>query len=204
MGAIGTVVTRWLARREPTSASAIRGDSDHGILLRTPYSSPKGAPLQLNALLEMVNWLQEHQGSLYWMGGISVVLLIATLIGAYAFVVRLPPDYLRHKKRPALGLSIGPIPPSVVVVGKNVLGYLCILGGLAMLVLPGPGLVVALVGFLMVDFPGKYPVEKWLLSRPRVLKLINWVRRRGGRQPLRAASRSGGKNTTAKLADAEG
>lgn len=81
-----------------------------------------------------------------------------------------------------------PIPASVVIVAKNVLGYVCLAAGLAMLVMPGPGLVVALVCFLMVDFPGKYPVEKWLLSRPRVLHFINRLRRRKGRPPLQSGT----------------
>ena len=53
-----------------------------------------------------------------------------------------------------------------------------------MLVLPGQGLLTLLVGFLLVDAPGKYRLERWLVSRKAVLRPINWLRRRKGRQPL--------------------
>ena len=71
-----------------------------------------------------------------------------------------------------------------VVAARNVLGYLCIIAGVAMLALPGPGLLTLLIGFLLVDFPGKYRVEKWVVSRRRVLRAINWFRRRRGRGEL--------------------
>ena len=60
-----------------------------------------------------------------------------------------------------------------------------ILAGIAMLVLPGQGLLTILIGFLMLDLPGKYRVEKWLISRGRVLHAINWYRGKKGRPPLR-------------------
>jgi hypothetical protein len=63
-----------------------------------------------------------------------------------------------------------------------------IAAGIAMLVLPGQGLLTILIGFLMLDFPGKYRVEKWLVSRRRLLGAINWLRRRAGRVPLRIST----------------
>ncbi|NNM26663.1 MAG: hypothetical protein HKO59_11890, partial [Phycisphaerales bacterium] len=69
-------------------------------------------------------------------------------------------------------------------VGKNVLGVVLALAGLAMLVLPGQGLLTLLVGVLLIDGPGKYGFEKWLVARRPVLRSINWLRRRGGHPPL--------------------
>ncbi|MCL5807742.1 MAG: hypothetical protein M1418_04170 [Deltaproteobacteria bacterium] len=41
-----------------------------------------------------------------------------------------------------------------------------------------------LLGFIMVDLPGKYRFEQWLVARPLVLRSINMLRRRAGREPL--------------------
>jgi hypothetical protein len=45
-------------------------------------------------------------------------------------------------------------------------------------------LLTLLVGVFLLDFPGKYAFEKWLVGRPGVLRMINWLRRRRGRPPL--------------------
>ena len=62
------------------------------------------------------------------------------------------------------------------------------LAGIAMLVLPGQGLLTLLVGFLLIDFPGKYRFEKWLVARRWVLQPINWLRLRRHQMPLRVAA----------------
>jgi UPF0716 family protein affecting phage T7 exclusion len=69
-------------------------------------------------------------------------------------------------------------------VGKNLLGVTLMIAGLAMLVIPGPGLLTVLIGFLLVDFPGKYKLERWLVARPAIRRPIDWLRKRAGRMPL--------------------
>jgi hypothetical protein len=71
-----------------------------------------------------------------------------------------------------------------MLVVKNLLGCLFVVAGLLMLVLPGQGLLSILIGIILLDFPGKYSVERWLISRPPVLHTVNWLRRRAGRPPL--------------------
>jgi hypothetical protein len=51
-------------------------------------------------------------------------------------------------------------------------------------VLPGQGLLTLLLGFLLLDFPGKYALEKRLIARPRVHAAVDWLRRRARREPL--------------------
>jgi hypothetical protein len=41
-----------------------------------------------------------------------------------------------------------------------------------------------LIGLMLVDFPGKRPLEHKLAARPRVLETINRVRAWLGRPPL--------------------
>ena len=40
------------------------------------------------------------------------------------------------------------------------MGYLLIIGGILMLVLPGQGLLTILLGLIFSDYPGKYKLEK--------------------------------------------
>jgi hypothetical protein len=37
---------------------------------------------------------------------------------------------------------------------------------------------------MLLDFPGKYRLERWLATRRAVWRSINWLRRRAGREPL--------------------
>jgi hypothetical protein len=67
---------------------------------------------------------------------------------------------------------------------KNLLGLLLVVLGLIMLVTPGQGIVTLLIGLLLMNFPGKYHLERWLVLRPGVLKGLNWLRRRQGQLPF--------------------
>jgi len=50
--------------------------------------------------------------------------------------------------------------------------------------IPGPGLLLILIGMTLLSFPGKRRLERKLLERPRVLQAINSVRERFGKLPL--------------------
>lgn len=113
---------------------------------------------------------------------------MASLIFIPLAVVRIPPDYFAHSTRPpGLGIDRHPVVRAAHRLGKNALGLAFIVMGVAMLVLPGQGLLTILIGVLLLDFPGKYRFEKWLVSRPGLLRAINWLRRRARRPPLEAA-----------------
>ncbi len=55
-----------------------------------------------------------------------------------------------------------------------------------MLVTPGQGIVTLLIGLLLMNFPGKYRVERWLVLQPGVLRGLNWLRQKRGHQPFDA------------------
>jgi hypothetical protein len=64
------------------------------------------------------------------------------------------------------------------------MGVVLLLAGILMLVLPGQGLFTMFVGIMMMNFPGKYKLERWVVARGPVLKSINWMRKRAGHEPL--------------------
>ena len=67
---------------------------------------------------------------------------------------------------------------------KNLFGLLLVIAGMLMLVLPGQGLLTIFVGLIFLDFPGKYRMERKMVSNDSVLRSINWVRARTGKPPL--------------------
>jgi Putative transmembrane protein (PGPGW) len=107
----------------------------------------------------------------------SVVAVLASLVLVPRFLAGLPKDYLSASRVPVH-------PPMLLRFLRNLLGVVLVLLGLAMLVLPGQGLLTVLVGVLLLDFPGKHRLVLRLLGRPSVLKLVNKLRARRGSPPL--------------------
>ena len=148
---------------------------------RQPLTGAAVLPESLSA------WVDGHPELAALLVGVSVITFVGSLLALPWLVARLPADYFLHEHRehdyrrdrhPGVHLML--------VVLKNGLGSLLVLGGVAMLVLPGQGLLTILVGLMFTDFPGKYQLEKRLAARPRVLRALNWMRGRAGRPPLRA------------------
>lgn len=116
------------------------------------------------------------------------MVFIGSLLAMPALAARIRADYFNHDERPrGRWAEQHPLVRLALRIGKNLLGCAFVLAGVAMLVLPGQGLLTLLVGFLLIDFPGKYRFEKWLVRRRYVLRSINWLRRRARREPLQVA-----------------
>jgi hypothetical protein len=133
----------------------------------------------------MFQWLQGNEAALWWIGLASGATLLVTLIAVPWFLVRIPSDYfVRDNRRGELRFDAGHALRSLWLLGRNVFGLLLVIAGVLMLVLPGQGLVVILIGIMLMSFPGKQKLERWIVTRPSVLRSINWLRRRMGRAPL--------------------
>jgi len=128
----------------------------------------------------MLDWLREH---LWWTFTLSLVMLVGTVALVPIVVARMPSDHFVRRaprgwsrRRPALAWALW--------TGRTLLGTVLIAAGLAMLVLPGQGILTILVGLILLEFPGKRELELRLIRRPRVLRAVNWMRARAGRSPL--------------------
>ncbi len=116
---------------------------------------------------------------------LSAIAVVGTMIGVPWVISRLPHDYFNREQRTAWRESDGE-PRFALAIGflKNVLGAILVLLGLVMLVTPGQGLLTLLVGLLLMNFPGKYALERRLVQRQGVLRALNWLRDRGGHPPF--------------------
>lgn len=132
------------------------------------------------ALLE---WVREHDTLMWCLGAFSVLTVVGTPVVVGWLVARLPSDYFSAPRRRAIA-GRSPLGTVLLIVAKNLLGVLVVLAGVAMLVLPGQGLLTILIGLGLLDFPGKYMVERWLVTRPGIRRAVDWLRRRAGREPF--------------------
>jgi len=127
--------------------------------------------------------LQEKPGWLAAAAVGSVVLLVVAALCAPVLVIRMPPDYFTRRRGAPPGGGRRPRSWSRLAakVAKNGLGIALLLAGLAMLLLPGQGVLTLVVALLLLDFPGKSRLERRILGAPRVLRILNALRRRAGR-----------------------
>ena len=117
---------------------------------------------------------------------ISAVTVALSLAIVTFILIKLPPTYFQesHPREYLLGRH-----PSIrwaASIGKNLLGLVLVLLGIAMSIpsVPGQGVLTILLGIMLIDFPGKRRLESKLVSRPKVLATINSLRRRFGKPPL--------------------
>jgi hypothetical protein len=139
----------------------------------------------------MLDWIRDHESLLYWLGIISVVSLVASLIAIPMPIARLPQDYFAHRRRHRLREDRRSPIALLGVIVKNLFGGLLVLAGILMLALPGQGILTILIGLTIMNFPGKYRLERWLVGRPAVLKALNWIRAKTNKPPLHVSLEAG-------------
>src|SRR6187399_2589877 len=99
---------------------------------------------------------------LLFLGILSAVFFVGSLIVIPILLVRLPVDYF-DERQPRVWLQGYPSVIRVTTfVLKNLVGAVFVLAGIAMLVLPGQGILTILIGLSIVDFPGKHRLERSL------------------------------------------
>jgi hypothetical protein len=115
----------------------------------------------------------------------SIVMFLGALILVPIVAVKIPADYfVRDKGRHHRFATYPQVVRIPLILLANLLGYVFILAGIAMLILPGQGVLTILIGVMLADFPGKFRLERWIVSRGPVLKSLNWVRGKAGKPPL--------------------
>lgn len=136
----------------------------------------------------MVQWPSDLLASqTFWVGvGIgSAIMFFGTLLAIPRLVARLHVDYFVGPKPPARPQTRHPLWAFVGRVLRNVAGLVFLAAGIAMLVLPGQGILTMLIGVAMLDFPGKRGLEKRLATQKHVRKSLQWLRERADVEPLR-------------------
>jgi hypothetical protein len=140
---------------------------------------------EFELMADIVDLVREHQLPLGWLAAIAAVVLLLGFLVLPAIVVQLPQDYfVRDRRIPVRHVRRHPLLWWMVAILKNVFGLVLVVAGIAMLVLPGQGLLTILMGLGLVNFPGKYTFERWIFGRPAVASTLNRLRSAAGRPPL--------------------
>jgi len=120
---------------------------------------------------------------LQWLGFLSVVTFIASLLGVPWLILRMSPDYfIRHRFKVRVRYRRHPVLTLMLFCLRNAVGVVLLAAGVAMLVLPGQGILTLLVGLSVMDFPGKHHLLERCVRVNTVQKSLNWIRRKGGKK----------------------
>jgi len=120
-----------------------------------------------------------------WLAAASALMFVASLLVIPLVAARIPAGYFcDHRRGPTGWRKRHPVLRLCVLVLKNVLGLALVVAGVLMLFLPGQGLLTIFLAIMLMDFPGKYRLERYIISRGPVLRGINWLRQRSGVAPL--------------------
>ena len=131
-----------------------------------------------------LEFLSDYKIYLVWLGTLSFIIFIFSLLTIKWLVALIPSDYF-IKKNNSEFRSNYPIFWLVSIIIKNLVGYTLIFGGILMLVLPGQGLFTIFVGLMLSNYPGKFYIERKFIAIPSVLRAINWLRKKSNTPPIK-------------------
>lgn len=126
----------------------------------------------------LYQYLTNHTALLGGLALFSIVIFLLGILTTPFMIAAIPDNYFDQNKRRSTKTHSPTIIAIVSKILKNLLGIILIIGGIAMILLPGQGILTLIIGLLLLDYPGKYHIEKKIASRPKILKLINWIRRK--------------------------
>ena len=133
-------------------------------------------------MLELLHQYEHEYLILAW---VSFALFLVSLTVIPLIVVQLPTNYFQSNRRNRISTrSKHPLLAKFLISIKNILGFILLMLGILMLVLPGQGILTILIGISMMNFPGKYKLERKLVLIPKVLKSLNWIRSKANKDSL--------------------
>src|SRR5256714_14453136 len=140
---------------------------------------------QACALALSDGWLETLTSHLSWRGaawgvGLFVLTFSASLAVTAWILVKLPANYFSTSHRFQWFADRAPALRVAGLIGKNLLGAVLFVLGIIMSLpgVPGQGILTILLGLMLMDIPGKYKLERKILSRPKVRNTINRIRAR--------------------------
>lgn len=133
----------------------------------------------------MLEWIRLKPTLAGWSFGLSLFLFVGSLIAMPLIIARMRSDYfVRRKPTEASWTGRHPAMRIGFLIFKNLLGVILFLAGIAMLVLPGQGIITMVVGISLLNFPGKRRLELRIFRQRRIRRAVNWIREKANRPPL--------------------
>jgi hypothetical protein len=106
---------------------------------------------------------------------VSIAMFVGSLVAIPWLIRRLPPDHFVRPPEPSSRKA---------KVLRNVGGAILVALGIAMLVLPGQGIIAVLFGLSIMDLKVKTRIMRRLLSQKKIQEGVQRIRSKAGKPPL--------------------
>lgn len=133
----------------------------------------------------MTGFLARYAEWLWLLGGVSAALMLISVMLAPVVLVRLPEDYFLPSRQLRRASARSSSARWLVTILRNGLGLGVVAVGVALLILPGQGVLTIVAGLFLMQFRAKRRLLRRLVARERVQRSLNWLRVRAGRRPFR-------------------
>ncbi len=117
-----------------------------------------------------------------WVGIVSFVVFVASLLLTPLLLGKIPQDYFIHTNQHKVEIEhLGHL---IIVVIRTLIGFVLLIAGIIMLVTPGQGIISILLGLFLMEFPGKRKLELKFIKHNPTFKALNWLRNKAGKSPF--------------------
>jgi hypothetical protein len=113
-----------------------------------------------------------------------VVSFFASILIVGVVLVKIPDNYFSSHYQQDFMPNASWFTRWGTTIAKNCVGAILVVAGIVMLIGPGQGILTILIGLIMMDIPGKRPLEARIIKRPAVLAAANRLRARYNKPPL--------------------
>lgn len=116
--------------------------------------------------------------------GLFLFSLLASAVIVGIVLVKIPENYFSSHYQADFLPNSPWLTRWGAVIAKNIVGLILVLAGIVMLIGPGQGILTILIGLILMDIPGKRPIEAKIIKRPVILEAANKLRARYNKLPL--------------------
>ena len=117
-----------------------------------------------------------------WMGIVSFVVFVSSLLLTPFLLGKIPQDYFVHTNQQKVEIKhLGHL---IIVISRTIVGFVLLIAGIIMLVTPGQGIISILLGLFLMEFPGKRKLELKLINHEPTSKALNWLRGKANKDPF--------------------
>lgn len=137
----------------------------------------------------MTTWLSELWASLTWNSvlfglGLFLLSMVVSIVIVVVMVVKIPANYFSSHYQADFLPGASWLTRWSATILKNLAGAVLVVAGIVMLIGPGQGILTILIGLILMDIPGKRPLEARIIKRPAVLAAVNKLRAKYAKPPL--------------------
>ncbi len=116
-------------------------------------------------------------------GMVSIAIMLISIFLIPVFIKNIPTDYFINNKYHQM--NINNTKQFIIIIGRNIIGFILIIVGVIMLFTPGPGIITILVALFLMKFKNKAKLEYMLVKNNATFKALNYLREKVNKEPFK-------------------